>query len=381
MSRRVLVVQPILAPAGGAEAVAAWMIEALKDDHDVGIVTWTPPDFDAVNRWYGTSIRASQVRVHAARAGLRGFVDAMPVRLALVRAAIVFRMARGLASAYDVVISADNEVDLGRPAVQYVHYPRFLRPRPAGDLRWFHRWPGVLKLYYRLCDLLIGGATERIARNGTFANSAWTADRVRALYPDAAVTVVPPPVMSDDTGGLPWEDRENGFLCIGRLSAEKEIERIVEIVAGVRRAVPDVRLHIAGSRQSKAEYRAVRRLAETHAAWIRVHEDLSRVDLLRLIGRQRYGIHAMRDEHFGIAPAEMVRGGCIVFVPDSGGQVDVVGGEERLLFGDVREAVAKIVAVITDAGEQRRLRAHLSAGAGRYSVERFMRTIREAVRC
>lgn len=377
--RRVLIVQPVLAPAGGTEAVAAWMIEALKDSHDVGLVTWMPPDFAALNRWYGTSITPSQVRVHAAGAGLRRLIDAAPARLALVRAAVAARMARRVVSAYDVAISADNEIDLGRPAVQYIHYPRFKRPRPAPERRWFHRPRALLWLYYRLSDLLMGVDTERIARNLTLANSEWTAGLARALYPGGTVTVLPPPVPSVE-GGLPWDERENGFVCIGRFAAEKELDRVVSIVAAVRRVAPDIQLHLAGSSQTAAGSRTARRLAREHGAWVHVHENLSRMELVRLIGRQRYGIHGMREEPFGIAPAEMVRGGCIVFVPDSGGQVDIVGRDVRLLFGDVDEAVARIAAVITDSGEQARLRAHLAECAGRYSAERFMSAIREVVR-
>lgn len=376
--RRVLIVHSTIAPAGGAEAVAAWMIQALQDTNDVAVVAWGAPDFDAVNRWYGTSIRESDVRVYSVSAALRKLVGLVPARLALVHTALVLRTARRLAASCDVAISTDNEIDLGRRLIQYVHYPRFLRPRPDSDLRWIHRTP-LLPLYYCVCDRLIGGNRDRIAHNRTLVNSAWTAERVRALYPAAAVTVVPPPVACDPDTSLPWSARENGFVCIGRFAAEKELDRIVAILSAVRRVVPDVNLHIAGSRQTAAEYRALRRLARRHRAWIQLHENLSRAELQRLIARQRYGIHAMREEHFGIAPAEMVRAGCIVFVSDTGGPVDIVGSERRLLFGGVDEAVSKIVAVLTSPGDQITLRAHLAGRAREYSAERFMSTIRDIV--
>ena len=54
----------------------------------------------------------------------------------------------------------------------------------------------------------------------------------------------------------------------------------------------------------------------------------------------RYGIHGMREEHFGMAPAEMARAGAIVWVPRGGGQTEIVGGEAhadvRLGRGSVR---------------------------------------------
>ena len=43
--KRILFIQPNLHPPGGGEAVAAWFIEALKDEYDLTLLTWTPIDF------------------------------------------------------------------------------------------------------------------------------------------------------------------------------------------------------------------------------------------------------------------------------------------------------------------------------------------------
>jgi hypothetical protein len=37
-----------------------------------------------------------------------------------------------------------------------------------------------------------------------------------------------------------------------------------------------------------------------------------------IVSRHRFGLHGMKGEHFGIAPAELICGGCITFVPDDG---------------------------------------------------------------
>ena len=57
----------------------------------------------------------------------------------------------------------------------------------------------------------------------------------------------------------------------------------------------------------------------------------------------RYGIHGMREEHFGMAPAEMARAGCIVWVPRGGGQMEIVGREPVLMYDSEDDAVEKIV--------------------------------------
>ena len=379
--RRVLIVHPYLHPAGGSEAVGAWMIDALQDSFDVTLLTWSRPDFDALNRWYGTLIRASDVSVHVVPAAMRRIVDAAPVWLGLLRYALVTRAARREASGYDLVICADNEAVFGRPIIQYIHYPRFLRPRPRGDVRWYHRVPGALKAYYTACAWLVPGTAEEMARNVTLVNSSWTADRTRALYPTADIRVVYPPVTTDFPD-VPWDAREPGFFCLGRFASQKETAKVIDILAAVRRVVPEIRLHLAGARTSRAAFRHLARLVRPHQSWIQVHDNLSRIQLSALIARQRYGIHGMPEEHFGIGPAEMVRAGCIVFLPDGGGQVEIVSRDDRLLYRTHEEAVAKIVRVLTDADEQTSLRRTLARSAGAFSVEQFVRSIREvADRC
>lgn len=41
-----------------------------------------------------------------------------------------------------------------------------------------------------------------------------------------------------------------------------------------------------------------------------IREHISRDDINRLIGECRFGTQAMADEHFGMATAELARGGC-----------------------------------------------------------------------
>ncbi|HEY2992570.1 MAG TPA: hypothetical protein VGM22_07145, partial [Methylomirabilota bacterium] len=89
-------------------------------------------------------------------------------------------------------------------------------------------------------------------------------------------------------------------------------------------------------------------------------------------------IHGMLEEHFGMAPAELVRAGCLVWVHDAGGQVEIVD-DPRLTYGSVEDAVAKIVATIRDPHETATLRKHLAERGAMFSTERFMREVRAAV--
>jgi glycosyltransferase involved in cell wall biosynthesis len=147
----------------------------------------------------------------------------------------------------------------------------------------------------------------------------------------------------------------------------------------VRAQIPAAHIHIAGSRGAGWYMRRIERLAADHASWVHLHADTSRDELFQLISTHRYGIHGMRDEHFGIGPAELLAGGCIVFVPNGGGQVDIVGLEPRLRYSTTGEAVGNIVGVMRDPAAQAAMRAYLHARRELFGTSRFVATIQALV--
>jgi glycosyltransferase involved in cell wall biosynthesis len=81
-----------------------------------------------------------------------------------------------------------------------------------------------------------------------------------------------------------------------------------------------------------------------------------------------------------MAPAEMVRAGCLVWVPGGGGQVEIVGDNPRLRYDSEDEAVDVISAVLADPAEEQRLREILTARAAQqFSSGRFMDQVRRIV--
>jgi hypothetical protein len=97
-----------------------------------------------------------------------------------------------------------------------------------------------------------------------------------------------------------------------------------------------------------------------------------------VLASHRYGIAGCRHEAFGIAAAEMVRAGMIVWVPRGGGQVEIVDHPDLIYDGE-DDAVRKIAAVLSDPARQAALRVHLAGQAEKFSAERFMDGIRRAV--
>ena len=215
-------------------------------------------------------------------------------------------------------------------------------------------------------------------QNLTLVNSDWIGDKVREWHGIESTTLYPP--VSGEFPEVPWQNREDGFVCIGRISPEKELDDIIDILACVRKQGHDIHLHLIGSPDHPRYYKRIVRRAKANPSWLFINKNPSRDELVRLVATHRYGIHGMKEEHFGMAVAEMVRGGCIVFVPRGGGQLEIVGNDDRLLYGSVEEAVSKIHPVLKDPDLQNALRCHLNQRKELFSTAHFVRQLREIVR-
>jgi glycosyltransferase involved in cell wall biosynthesis len=376
--KRVLLVQPSLQPPGGSNGLASWILQALVADHRVTVLSWQPVEIESINRFFGTHLKPGDFDTVVVPWHWRVIPDQLPVPAALVRLSLMMRYTRRVSSGFEVVFGVFNETDYGRKGIQYVHYPTYLRPRPAVDLQWYHaaRWP--LRLYYAAADRLADFSLERLKQNLTLVNSDWTGRQVEGFLGVPTRTLYPP--VADPAPGAPWDERRNGFLLIGRLSPEKEIERVMTILARVRERVPDITLTIVGTSDRHARrYRdRLFQQARSLGSWIAFRQNISRDDIRALMATHRYGIHGMREEHFGMAPAELARAGCIVWVPRGGGQMEVVGGEPALMYDSEDDAVEKIARTLASPAEQDRLRQVLTASE-RFSTANFVRQVRDIV--
>ena len=376
-SKTILLIQPSLQPPGGGNGVAAWMIDALKDDYAITVLTWRPIDLAAINRYYGTAIQASAFRACRVSPLLGPVMDLIPVPSSLLKTSLLLRSAKRVAGQYDAVITVNNEADFGRRGIQYVHFPWAYQPRPPVDLRWYHFSPLIVDAYYRLCVYLCGFSFDRMKHNLTLVNSDWTGEKVRQRHGIDSQTLYPP--VAGGFPAIPWETREEGFVCIGRISPEKELDKVIDILAAVRARGRDVHLHIVGSPDNPCYHQHIARRVREHAGWLFLDESLSRDQLVQLVARHRYGLHGMTEEHFGMAVAEMVQAGCIPFVPRGGGQVEIVGPEARLLYETPEEAAAKIINVLDNRSLQASLRAFLATRAELFSTNRFIHRVRDIV--
>jgi glycosyltransferase involved in cell wall biosynthesis len=375
---RVLVAHPWLRPSGGGNLVAAWTLEALCTDCEVSLAALEPVDYREVNRNFGTSLRDGDFTVHVAPRFHQTILRNMPTPSALLDMCLTMRWAQDLdhRGHYDVLFGTQNEIDFHRRGIQYVHYPWLYLPRPVAEVRWYHRVPGALSLYRKSCMALARATPEGLRRNLTLANSEFVAGRIDDVYGIRARVIYPP--APGKYAERPWDRRRLAVAAVGRIHPGKRWDMAVEIVERVRRRGHDLALTLIGHSDDLAYTARLEAMSATRP-WFRLLRDVDRNQLLAELAQHRYGIHPMEEEHFGIAPAELQRAGCIPFVRNSGGPVEIVGGDRRLTFDGVEEAAQKIARVVEDPALERELVSQVAERRDWFSTERFCQSVREIV--
>ena len=376
---KVAIVHPRLG-FGGSEARALWTLDALKDEYGVSLITDGDVDLLHLNECYGAKLERTDFSILRVPLpiGLRN-----TRRFAALRGLLIQRFCQRVAPRFDLMISTYNPCDFGVRGIQCIadfSFDEVLRPAfdPVGQ-GWKAQSYGdslLRRTYLGLCNSVSRPTPQGWKKNLTLANSHWSAKLMRQRYGLEACTLYPP--VADGFPSIPYSERENGFVCIGRLSPEKRMDTVIEILSRVRRRGHDVHLHIVGGAVDSQYARALKELCREHREWVFLEGAVFGEEKKELIAKHRFGISGRTHEPFGIAVAEMVKAGCIVFTPNGGGQVEIVDHPD-LVYSDGDDAVLKIERVLESAPMQDDLQRHLSRGARRFSVENFRRGIRDVV--
>lgn len=365
---------------GGSEATAMWTLEALQDDYTVTFVTASPLDWDELNGAYGSHVDSEKIAVIKAPA-LPG-VDG-PSKLVLWQQRYFEKFCHRIAGDYAVCLSSYNPVYFGRPGIQLLgdfSFSEGMRKRLYihGEQDFKHRESIVRKLYLALGGLF-GVKRPPLAERGDLilSNSRWCVDQLAQYFDIPESTVIYPPVVLP-AAALETERDPFGFVCLGRVVPEKEIERIIRILAALREKGYPVTLKLIGNLDDSDYSRHLSQILEPHAGWIEPVGFLELEEKQRILSGQTFAIHACRIEAFGIAVAEMASMGCVPMVPATGGAVEIVPRTE-LQYETDGEAVSKLIDLIENPGNVKALRGELLARVGQFGPQVFMRELREHV--
>jgi len=366
---------------GGSETGALWTVEALKRDCNVTLITGGKVDLERLNAYYATDHQPGEFAVHEVRMPLG--LHCSP-NFAGLRGALFTRECRRLAPRFDVVTTHYNPCDLGVPLIQFVadfsFAPRLqqaLDPSPRSGRQWWYSDTVLRRAYLGLCDRFATQRAENWKHNVTVANSGWTARLLEKEFGIVARLVQFPPVPGEFPP-IPWKEREDGFVCVGRVVPEKRMDEVIRILHRVRQHGFNVHLHILGRLDGLPFAKQTLELASRHRDWVHAEGLVAGQDKRELMSRHKFGINGCRREAFGIAVAELVKAGCITFVPDGGGQIEILD-HLMLTFKNEEDAVRKIEAVLSRIDLQEDLRQHLAARARELSAEKFISTVRGLV--
>jgi len=356
---------------GGGEMVTAWVIEALKDEYKVFLFTFGKTNAETFNRLYGTHLAPDDFEI--IRPPFAFLLERIPG--GLLKYHILIKYFKHFPVKFDVAFGTYKEVDFGVRGIQYVHFPNLDLEKYDLKLslleKLYYKAIFLKNLYKNFCYAISGYDNDRMKKNITLVNSIWTKDMVMKNFGIDSKVVYPP--VLDDFIKVEFFKKNDDFVCIGRVSPVKEIKKIIEIIRLVRAMGYNVNLHIIGSIGNDPYCREVVAMQKGNP-WISLDGRVSREKLVSIISHSKYGINGRKDEHFGIGVVEMAKAGCIVFVPDGGGQVEIVD-EPRLQYKNESDAAKKITEVLSDQNIQIKLQKQLLLQSRKFSKDNFQKDI------
>lgn len=376
---KIAVIHSWLKAGGGSEAVALWAIEALKAEYDVTLITMVEPNFEVLNKCYGTQINTDQIRVKVIP-----IPNYFKKKFDALKNYRLVRYCQKKCDEYDLLISSYNVLGLNGKAIQIIGDFSFddrLRRRldygPNGMKKIFYFKSPIRWAYLKLGELLSGNSIKRWRKNITIANSEWSRNIFFSTYKLKSLTIYPP--VQGPLYEKRWEDREDGFVCLGRMTPEKGIDHIIDILSKVRAKGWDIHLHILGAIDNSQYGKKLSNLWEKNREWIFLNGPVFGEEKMDVISDHKYGISGRKNEPFGIAVAEMVKSGNLVWVPNGGGQMEIVENES-LIYSSTEDAIHKIDEVLHNSELRNKLRNHLRGQASRFSIEKYQYEIKNLIK-
>ncbi|MGC8933465.1 MAG: glycosyltransferase, partial [Candidatus Methanodesulfokora sp.] len=144
------------------------------------------------------------------------------------------------------------------------------------------------------------------------------------------------------------EEREDKVITCGRYSPEKNYEFVLRVAS----LLPEIKFEIIGSAKEKVSYeyysKLVKMKEEMNLKNVSLLKDLPRKEQVERYSRAKVYFHAMRGEHFGIAPVEGMAAGLIPVVHKIGGPWTDIVDYGKYGFGyesleDAKRAIEKAI--------------------------------------
>ena len=372
-----------LSDDGGVPFLLTHAVDLLKEKCQIVLLLTSRPNWDVVNSKYQSHLSEDDMRVVIVKPATRW--------LKLLR--LCFNCyapdpeLRPEALVSDLCVSFVNLGYFGKPAIHFVvdvyilntigiKGPRYTLWTPSQQSlkeSVLIRARKFLELIKHLLYVVFGyrkRLRKALTKNGDriVANSRWIASFFeKEKFP---VDFLYPPVVAEFSH-VPLTQRSADFVCIGRISGQKRIETMIEILAEVRRrSGRELQFHIIGYLTERPYSGYIRELAGRHP-WVKLEGPRFGKEKERLLTGCRYAIHACEFEAFGISVAEYLKAGCVPFVPSEGGGAEIVGRSE-LCYKDFEDAVEKILNFLErDDAQQAEVQTQMLERGNLFTLKNF----------
>ncbi|RKS83243.1 glycosyltransferase involved in cell wall biosynthesis [Haloarcula quadrata] len=357
---------PDLNRGGGSESVTYNIYDALSNQYDVELITGSIPDENRLNNLFGPSLNLEfRLLPWYGKAASKDIQKGYKLRHA-----ISARSLERISSEYDCIISGYNEIPDIENKISYIHHPIYLcQEFPE------HRSGRLSNWYDKGCRMVSG--YSNLNEETIVTNSQWSSsilDNCKA----GDIDVVYPPVDTSSLSNINWENQENGIVAVGRVSSDKRVDEIIDIYSHLNERGMLDKCHIIGRIPSNRYGQKILDRAKKIDS-LNIHGEVAQSTLYEILAKNKYGIHARENEHFGMAVAEMVGSGMLPFVHKSGGQVEIVNEIDYLTYTGKTDAVENISEVISDTRLQKKLLAELPECESNFGKKRFDESIKNIV--
>lgn len=282
---------------------------------------------------------------------------------------------------FDMYLTTQGFINLNCKSFHYIHYPP--KSYLSKKQKAYTRDSLISKLKNSILDFISNTKKyDSSQKNHKFiCNSNWT---LRGLKKEkniksSNISVIYPPVTLLNYNKNKKE--LNSFIAISRIVPEKNITDIIYILDELWKENKDIKSTIIGSTsEMQLEYLNKIERMVSERDHIKLKKNVSRNTMVRELTKSQFGIHAMKNEHFGISNIEMFSAGVIPFIPNEGGQVEIHPLKE-CIYKNNKDAIKKIKEFFKiNPRELDLLSLRLSEYSLKFSNKKFVKNIQNHIK-
>ena len=346
---KAVVVHHNLNAVGGEATVAIETIRALRDlGYDVELVTVLKPNAEVITKAYGNKIPIEKVKsIFPFKMEYFGIYQ----RLLTIIPRLSIRDS-------DVIINTHgNTLPYLIPnytrCILFVFFPTWLRDYEVYENKYRRSlfWNAYFKPYRVMSNMLMKRTLSR--SNLILTSSKFSRDVLKKAYPHVNSYVLYPAV-DIDRFSLAYKSnsRVRQVLIIARLSAEKQIEKVIKIA----RLLNGIKFKVIGSLipANRRYFESLQRMIQENRleGVIKLVPNATHEELVAAMSESMVYLHTMYGEHFGISIVEAMGAGLLPIVPSYGGCSEIVPPEYQ--YNTLEEAAYFICRNIDNYDSEKR---------------------------